>query len=172
MSTHHVTGQSQAGASPKGACGTVGAKLSLTNKLSLADKPTLAEAIAPLIRHPLKHHRPSLECLRQQHADWHRRQAMFGGPYSAALIRLVMMGWIEAKPYDISSLAIGINTSRQKTTRLAVELEKRGLITLQRQRNRMLVHPTDELIELTRCDLALPTVVAHALERPAERTVG
>lgn len=102
-----------------------------------------------LTSHPLVSHRPTLEYLKLMHDEWTHAHRYFQSAANLELIRLVVIGWMESKPFDQSDLAETSGISRQQVMRRIEELEEQGWLMSERHRNRVLVHPTDKLIELT-----------------------
>lgn len=91
-----------------------------------------------------------LSYLREAHDTWHRDQETFGDGRNAALIRLVMIGWMERKPQDHSSLANAMNSSRSQVMRRVEFLDAEGWLMTKRDANHVHVLPTEALIERTR----------------------
>lgn len=98
----------------------------------------------------LRDNTPLLRYLKQKHDDWVWGIKRYGDPYNREIIRLVIIGWMERKPFDLSDLALGLYVSRQQVMRRVVTLRKAGVVWAARVRNRVLVHPTELLVEQTR----------------------
>ena len=99
--------------------------------------------------HPLVSHRPSLEYLKLMHNEWLHSGRYFQSAANLELIRLVLIGWMERKRLDLSDLAETSGISRQQVMRHVEQLEERGWVWTELHRNRVLVHPTEQLIEFT-----------------------
>jgi hypothetical protein len=101
--------------------------------------------------------------LREAHETWRRGQDIFGDGRNAALVRLVMIGWLERKPYDHSSLSEAMRMSRQQLMRRVDCLEEAGWLLSKRQAHRVIVMPTEALIDQARdhYDNTLPKVVTR-----------
>jgi DNA-binding MarR family transcriptional regulator len=79
------------------------------------------------------------------------------------VLRLVMIGKDENKPFDLTDLAEALVVSRQKAARLVDDLERVGLVSQERRRNRVVVLPTDTTIE--HCRLHFPEVLATLIAK-------
>lgn len=110
----------------------------------------------------LKGNDAALEYLRLMQAHWERYQDTFGDTYNATLCRLVMIGWMEGRPQDITSLAAGLKTSRQQATRRCVSMSEAGWVKIDRRRNHVVVMPTDKLIELSEVEIPKSMAVGMA----------
>jgi hypothetical protein len=115
----------------------------------------------------------ALDHFKLMDAHWQAHQDTFGDTHNVAIVRLVMIGSLEGRPHDLSSLAVGIRLSRQQTTRRCVSLASLGWIENRRQRNHVTVRPTPKLIEYSQrqLDKRLPVVVAK-WQRIAAAMVG
>jgi hypothetical protein len=104
----------------------------------------------------------ALDHLKLMDAHWQAHQDTFGDTHNVAIVRLVMIGSLEGRPHDLSSLAAGIRLSRQQTTRRCVSLARLGWIENRRQRNHVTVRPTAKLTEYSQqqLDKRLPVVMA------------
>ncbi len=106
------------------------------------------------VMHRIQDHQPSLAYLKLMQEEWSHankeiRQLDVGDQYDRALMHLVLLGWMERKPYDLSDLAESLGVSRQQVMRRVDLLDRRELITTERARNRVLVSPASKLIEFT-----------------------
>lgn len=72
---------------------------------------------------------------------------MYGSAHRAAIVRLASLGVIEKKPFDLSGLAYTLHISRQQVMRRVEELEQLGILHQERVRNRILVLPTQKLVD-------------------------
>jgi hypothetical protein len=94
-----------------------------------------------------------LEYLRLVHSHWERWHDVFGDAHNTALARLVMIGWMECRPCDITSLAVGLNVSRQQAARRIEQLASLGFVEQHRRRNHIVVLPKTRLIKMTEEEL-------------------
>lgn len=99
--------------------------------------------------HALRQDKAVLEYLKLMHASWARNQDMFGDTHNVAIARLVIIGWMEHRPHDISSLAAGVYISRQQTTRRCLKLARAGWLTIERDANHCIIRPTAKLADMT-----------------------
>jgi hypothetical protein len=88
--------------------------------------------------------------MREAHDTWHRDQDTFGDGRNTALVRLVMIGWMERKPHDHTSLAHAMRSSRSQVMRRVEALDAEGWVMTKRDANHVHVLPTEALIERTR----------------------
>ena len=107
----------------------------------------------PIANHPLKGARAALEYYRQIHANWTRRHHAFGDGYNTAIIRLVLIGYMESKPFDISALAENVPLSRQQVARRVVLLKADGWLDTDRRTTHLNILPTMQLLDHTLRDL-------------------
>src|SRR5690348_13994024 len=89
----------------------------------------------------------SLEYLRLMHEEWLHTNQIFGNPYDHALLRLVLIGWMEERPFDQSDLAESCGISRQQVMRRPEHLLLKGDVELEKKGNRVLVHPSVQFID-------------------------
>lgn len=110
----------------------------------IGDQASLIRSEATL----LKVSRPIRLYMKMRHAQWLRDRRAFGNAANAAIARLVLAGWLEDRLYDLSSLTASLDDlSRQQVTRRVDELSVRGWVTAKRQRNRVVVIPTERLVD-------------------------
>lgn len=113
--------------------------------------------------YPLRTHAPSLQYLKETHAIWSRQHDLYGDNYNKAIVRLVLIGWMETSPYDLTSLGSAIRLSRQQTSRRCTELVDMGWIEINRVGKQSVVTPTIKLIEEAEKDIkvAAPRLVSR-----------
>lgn len=86
--------------------------------------------------------------IKLRHAQWLKDRRMFGSAINAEIVRLVLAGWLEDKPYDVSSLSAAMDDlSRQQVGRRVECLQGLGWVRVERVRNRLIVWPTEKLID-------------------------
>lgn len=99
----------------------------------------------------------ALEYLKTRHSLWLLDQDAFGDAHNTAIARLVMVGWMERRPYDLSAIAAATNISRQQAARRCSALAVAGWVTARRDANHILVLPTDKLIDRT-CEVCVSRI--------------
>lgn len=99
----------------------------------------------------LRDWKPGLEHLKIQLEIYNRRRARFPSvdPNMLPLIGMVLVGWMERRPYNLSSIANDIGMSRPTATRGINELVRLGLIEIERHGQSRFLHPTQRLIDYT-----------------------
>src|SRR4051794_34250520 len=97
-------------------------------------------------RHALRTNVAALAYLKLMHDKWYRHQEVFGGGRNTALARLVMIGWMEGRLADFSSLGSSLNMSRQQASRRCIEMSKLGWLDYKHKIGRVAVKPSDKLI--------------------------
>lgn len=97
--------------------------------------------------------------LKQAHTNWMRHQRILGSPLHLGFCRLILLGWMDDLPYDHSSLAAALEVPRQTVSRHVQDLTQRGFVWSERQRNRVIVLPTDKLVEFAIVELAGEVIV-------------
>jgi DNA-binding transcriptional ArsR family regulator len=106
--------------------------------------------------HQFPEHPALLEILRCHQRLWEERQKLWGGSTAASILRVVLMGWLERKPYNLTAIAAASMLSRQAVSRKVEELEADGLVAQVHIRNRIVVIPTPGLL-----DKVLPRVEGY-----------
>lgn len=81
-----------------------------------------------------------IECLNRFYAI---ETGMWGGPLDALIVRTVVVGNMEGKPYDLSALAYSLGLPLATTHRKVVELEAAGFLRRERRRRSTYLFPTD-----------------------------
>jgi len=82
-----------------------------------------------------------IECLNRFYAI---ENGMWGGPLDALIIRTVVVGEKQKRPYDLSALAYALGLSLTTVHRKTRELEKAGYLYHERVRRSVYLHPTDK----------------------------
>jgi hypothetical protein len=103
---------------------------------------------APL-SHQLRVNQAVLEYLKLLHQHWTRNTDIFGDPENVALARLIVIGWMESKPFDVTDLANHTGMSRQQVARRCDRLGREGWVRADREGSRIVARPTNMLVEYT-----------------------
>lgn len=90
---------------------------------------------------------PVLTYLKTTQHLWERGQDTFGDGRNMAIARLAVIGHLERKPYDYTQLAAATRLSRQQVMRRCIKLARNGWVTNKRDKERVLVLPTDALMD-------------------------
>src|SRR5215469_14996099 len=96
----------------------------------------------------LRDHKPLLEVLRLMQEDWIGHLSELGDSNDRAILRGVMIGWMEGRLFDKSALALATNISLGVVGRHLDALEARGWVKQVRIGHRVEAHPTEQLLEL------------------------
>lgn len=116
----------------------------------------------------LRDWRPGLVHLKLQLEIHNSRRARFDGadPNLFWLTGLVMIGWMERRPYNLTSLAHDLGISRATATRGVEDYARHGWVTIEQRGRSSYLHPTEKLIERT-TEAFLDNALDH-LRRAAE----
>lgn len=112
----------------------------------------------------LRDWKPGLEFLKfQQQIEDLRDRKYRANACARTILRLVLIGWMEYRPYDLSSLSFYLGFSRATTTRRVNEIASQGWIKVERRGQSRKLLPTQALINLVSQDFMGP--VQAMLER-------
>lgn len=105
------------------------------------------------------------EILRFQSRLYMDRVRRIGGPRAAALVQLIVLGELEGRPLDITSLAHGAMISRQQAARYVEALAKAGYAAERKTATRRMVLATPKLMGVC---LPMARALAYQYRRLAE----
>jgi hypothetical protein len=115
------------------------------------------------MRAELRANKAALAYLKLMHDKWYRSQDVFGDSENVALVRLVLIGWMDGRLADFTSLSYGLNVSRQQATRRCISMQALGWLEYKRSLGRVVVRPTDKLIEWV--EVEIPKRLRFAIPR-------
>lgn len=115
--------------------------------------------------HRLRDWKPALAHFKFRHEVDIERQRAFEGCHTI-LLRLVLIGWLESRCYDLTSIALELRMSRATATRRVNQAVAHGWITIERNGRRRDLLPAQKLLDHVAA--RIPTQVDRFYSRAAE----
>lgn len=94
-----------------------------------------------------REHKPLLEYVKFMLDECVTAERVYGDSLNRAIIILIMIGWMEHQPCSLSALAAGAGATRPTAMRRVEDLVCQGLAATRRERNRVVVLPSERLLD-------------------------